>query len=360
MDSQDKPNPSPERSDDSSSASGILLLVPFIVLCLIGIWAGTSGFFSGHLSENYRNLRREGPSLETPVFSADSRRVAFSACSRTCGIRIVDIATGSSSTFAPSEKESRANGIRLESYRHPSFHPDGKHVVYSRYRQQSISGSGFDGDTHSVSIATLDGTIVQDALRSSTRKSHPLMLNDGERVIFASYDPSLAEKTPAAAELMLGNIRTGSTTPVPGAQRAWQLVPKRTTSDKLEFWAFRTDRSPYETGGLFQINIKNGDWKGLKGDTASSTNFLSMPDGTWAHLRRANDIDGYKGAYVYDIFIRSETGDTRITHTGSHLKDVAASPDGKLFAAIIKPVAEKREYLAVFSIEGREILRIGP
>jgi Tol biopolymer transport system component len=364
MDFPDKPERSPENGKAWHPGAWLLvLIVAFSLLAIcsgVGGGLGVQGFFAGHLSENYRNLNKEGPTIEGPVFSGDSRRVAFSVCSHRCEIRIVEIASGSSSTFAHNEQESRANGAKLESYRHPSFHPDGKHIVLSRYRQQGKSTNGFEGDTYSISVATFDGVIVRDAFRSSTRKSHPLMLGDGERVIFASSDPPEGDKAPASAELMLGDMRSGSLRPLQGAQRAWQLVPKRTTGDTLEFWAYRMKQSPFEEGGLFQMDIKNGQWKGLKGDTATSSNFVPLPDGNWVHLQRTNDIDGNRGSYVYDIFMRSKLGDSRITHAGVYMKHLAASPDGGHFAVVGKSVAAKREYLAVYSADGREILRINP
>ncbi|KAF0215351.1 MAG: periplasmic component of the Tol biopolymer transport [Geobacteraceae bacterium] len=151
----------------------------------------------------------------------------------------------------------------------PSFSPDGKRIIFVRSgvrRQRSMGGKVISNwDVYEVDVAS--GVERRLTNYKFDRISRPFYLPDGKRFIFTGIMPQGPEEYETPNE---------------------------------------------ENFILVMDGINNRLKPAFKHDTWASQPTVA-DDGTIVFVSRTNELDGTKGDYTYDLFIRREEATTRLT-----------------------------------------------
>ena len=340
-----------------SLATTILALVA--VIALPSRVASESAIPYGRLSESYRAAMRTGNSLSSLSFSPDSENLAYMECAPSqCWINIVNVSTRQSHriTAPPIPNSSKAG---IASYSYPVFHPDGKHLAFTKYQKVNI----FDktkGGVWSIALASLEGQIVAETKPDRLFKAYPMFFPDGKSYIYsgAGTPPGEDGQLPRERFIFKSSFPSGQPTRVLDSYWSGQFILKSLSGkNELIFWAFSlTPAVAAARDGLYKANLNDGTVqliiKNEYGGGVGSPN--QFPNGDLLYTLRTDNRDGkQKGNYVYDLFRKGPKGERRLTTGLGYVKKLALSPNGSMIAAIITAPGTREETLSLLPAEGR-------
>lgn len=292
--------------------------------------------------------------VSTPSFSPDSTTLVFRECNKAdgCGIGFVDLKSDARKfIYAPDE------GV----FKNPSFSPDGKLIVTSFFE---------DINQSQIVIMGADGKDMRKLTNGKGCRANPSFSPDGKKIIF-SYSP-LPE--------------TGSSKKCVD-QDVFELDLASGKERQLTHFKFYMLRSlHYMPNGkdiIFHgkgpsVPIKHKEYVDKFGDNYifimsgvddelspaitgypfSGAPSISM-DGKIVFAAITNDMDNAKGKYNYDLFLRANGQDKRLTQLKSTIMYHAISPDGKLIAFLIDTKRDQVYELMIMNVNGSGLRSLG-
>lgn len=241
-------------------------------------------------------------------FSADGKQIVFVA------VKKDDTSVSQIATVNPDGSGYRVLTSTKDHKGKPNFSPDGKRILFAKAGHERTSGKTrfSDFDIYELDIASkLETRLTEFEFFSSSR---PQYFPDGEHFIF-SAEP-------------LSN--------------------------------FQAYREKFQQNTIFVMSKTNRALQPAftRGDYSYDPN-ISADGSKILFNSRSNDLDGVKGNYNYDLFLKTPQGIERLTKLGSMITEGKISPDGRHVVFLSDKERNRKNELMVMNSDGTGIEKIG-
>lgn len=293
--------------------------------------------------------------ISRPMFSPDNSTLIFTYCAprENCTIGTYHLSTKEFRTFQPPQDESWFD---------PAYSPDGKNIVFTMVGE----GGRF---TRQIAVMRTDGSERKNLTASPTFKGNPTFSADGRKIIYA-----VGHSTPDTR-----NEKSSSTKPITGMD-IYEIGPPNWSEKPLTFHGFFSVSRPYylpdgitfvfAADGMSFPNAKDNRIYILKGgrigemrpafmnDESSFGPSVSLDGSRILFVSRTNELDDIKGQYNYDLFLREEGANKRLTKLGAYMRDSVISMDGSRIVFVISMKREQDYTIWVMNSDGSDMQEV--
>ena len=335
----------------------------FAIFCLLGFVHFTGGY---SIADEVQ--------IRDPRFSPKNDKLAFNYCRKIvpCTVGLYDLTAGSLSYYQAPPNEIWADA---------NFSPDGTKLTFIVIpiidHKRDLTGQ--------VAIMNVNGSGVRKLTASPNYKSLPSFSLDSKRIIYARANKRREEgaKTPVAAydvyevdgdagpERRLTNLALYEMSApfyfpdgkhfifasYGDACQRKQIVDTK-TFDELKRCE-KQYKEQYQLNSIF-ITVEGGDTSRpafVNGDFSDAPH-ISNDGSKILFVSRTNKMDGVHGLYNYDIFLRKDGVNNRLTRLGTFLYGIALSPDGTRVAFLSDKERKKKPTLWVMNADGTGLTEI--
>lgn len=296
--------------------------------------------------------------IGTPSFSADNKRLLFSLCERNrlCTLATYDLQRR---TLHPFKNTSGQDWIQ------PRYSPDNTQIVF-------ISEDR-DGKNSQITIMNANGDGLRKITDTIHKKSQPSFSPNGQDIIFLLHRnrKTFTGQTFKTFDVFKVNIAMATLNQLTNYQFYRALNPfylpdgERfvfTGIGPLALNSKETEefRKKYKSNTIFVMseNSKNDFRPAFTNGEYSSTATISN-NGYILFISRTNKMDKIvAGIYNYDLFIRKNDINTRLTSLNSFIGDASISQDGTRVVFQSDPKRERKPDLYVMNSDGSNLTQI--
>jgi Tol biopolymer transport system component len=306
--------------------------------------------------------------IRHPRFSAKNDKLVFNYCRKTvpCTIGLYDLRRGSLSYYQAPQNEIWADA---------NFSPDGTKLAFIVIpiidHERDLTGQ--------VAIMTSDGSGIRRLTNSPTYKSSPSFSPDGKRIIYARAEKRREEgaRTPVAdydiyevdsngePERRLTNLMLYEVSApfyLPDGKHfifsSYGDACPRKAFDELKLCR-KQYKEQYQLNSIF-ITVEGGNTLRpafVNGDFSDAP-YISNDGSKILFKSITNKMDGVHGLYNYDIFLRKDGVNNRLTQLRTFLYEIALSPDGTHIAFLSDKERNKKPTLWVMNSDGAGLMEI--
>jgi Tol biopolymer transport system component len=340
-----------------SSGKRTVMKKLFAIFCLLGFVHFTGGY---SIADEVQ--------IRHPRFSPTNDKLVFNYCRKTvpCTIGLYDLTTGSLSYYQAPQNEIWSDA---------NFSPDGTKLAFIIIpiidNKRDLTGQ--------VAIMNRDGSGVLKLTNSPTFKASPSFSLDGKRIIYARANKRREEgaKTPVSAyDVYEVDSNAGSERRLTNLELYEMSAPFYFPDGKRFIFASYGDACPrktfdehklckkqykeqYQLNSIF-ITVEGGDTSrpAFVNGEFSNEPHISNDGSKIVFVSITNKMDGVHGLYNYDIFLRKDGVNHRLTRLGTFLYGIALSPDGTRVAFLSDKERKKKPTLWVMRSDGTGLTEI--
>lgn len=303
---------------------------------------------------NFLSSEDEYLRVSSMNFSPDNKTLLMTYCppDSDCTLGMYDFDTARLSVFQPSTRAGMVHG---------RFSPDGQYIVLTVIKAENSS-------IRQIATVSTDGSNYQLLTSSSDHKAFPTVSPDGKRLLlvkagrerdsgmtrFSRYD--IYEMDIASQqEVRLTNFEFFEIFPPMYFPDGEHII----FSGGLSSGGRESFRARFKDNTIFVMSksqntlhpaFSRGEFSYAPSISADGTKILFMS--------KSNDLDGLRGNFNYDLFVKTPEGIKRLTKLNSVLSDGYISPDGNRVVFLSDKERNHEPALMVMNSDGTGLKKI--